>query len=904
MPVTEIKKWHFSLALSAMLTLLLAISALYPSPAKARLVKQFNDQAVRGSSDSAPGTEAHTSSALSPQSYREGLSGSWLMTGYKSGLLFDNRHLNRQTVLVSLAALSAAAVAKLPTTLGYTGAFPTLTGRLAAFALPGWLFWQHWNNNEQWQSNRIAIVDNPTLANRVSIEVRREYQTQQLIFRLPPVTLTGLDNETLTTNSPLSHFIQTLDRQGSDFLSIYWHEQQQALQITAGHGSGITNIITLPALTDNLASVDARFFPPILSLLQPAGLNLISSLLQCLTTQQGGRQLCANGALQLESRSGSTRYYRYQSEDNIELRPVTGKVLGKRYLVPLPPCRDKLLCPMTLTWNISALNLPAADYMPPAYEPLLLYTEPERLLDIPKRVAPVQPLMMQTVQPWQTDLLSLAPYTAAYLLTDLLLSKGLGYYGVASASVLTGGLGAWGLGNAVAETSHSSRPFRLWPFSGSGGYGGSGGGGSGGGGDDDYGRHSKESSDYMSATLLEQHLVHALEASGGAKAPASDVYVEEQTGEPTLTHMGNNCFFNSTLTYLAHTLQPEELNAIEHDRYLSETLFERLMDDADAKEAYEDLKEAFLGLMRSMKLESFSALTKAQRDKLQRDLYDAIKAFINTTPGEYGVLESILAPKRMNRLSQEDAQEFMSELLDIFQLQRNTAGSVVIADEKEVHIDGQVGSKIHVDKRNQFHVLPVDLPNERDIKAQKINDVNALLNKHFLKKEWVGERSERLHINAADAAVMGLKGVSNVKVPFYKRQFLANERAGKLQHLSIQFKMFNYGEYGRKIRTFTRRLFKGNGAITVPVSNLSATHTNTVTMEPDAMVLHQGSTLYGGHYITAVRSGREWIIYDDTQTYATRLSSSARFWSHSPMEVLRSYIEAQELDPYIIHYRH
>ena len=823
-------------------------------------------------------------------SYREGLAGSWMMVDDKNGLLFDNRHLILSLMQVSVAAGVASLTAKLPGMVGFTGAFPTFLGRLAVFLMPAYVFKSHWDKEDNWQINRIAIADNPALAELLSIELLRGFQGQKLIFRLPPQQLAGMNTDTLKDASPFSQLIKTMALSGSDYLEIQWTGSKKPLRIITG-GHRQSSIAALSPMTGNQSDTSPQQLPAILSVLQPDALSTINAMLHCINTRQSGRELCPEGTLQLNGSSGIFNLYQYRPVASEKaFKAVSGKILGNRFLVPLPPCHERLTCSMAMAWNIGGLNLPVTDFIPPSHEPLLLYTKPVKLLDLSRRYTSGSSLIIRTIPAWATDLLSMAPYVGVYLLTDYLLSKGMNSYGIASTSVLTGGLSAWGLAAAddssLGYTPDQGGGFGFWPF-----YGGN---------DDD---NRKLLLQPVSASQMEQQMLQAMKSVGGNKVIGSELFVEELTDEPTLSHIGNNCFFNSSLAFLAHTLQPEELDAIANDRYLSKARKQLLALDDDLNDAYINIREKFIGLMRAMQPDEFTELSKKKRDALQRGLYNGIKAFISASPGDYPGLEEVLVPRRMNSLNQEDAHELLIGLLDIFQFQLNPAASVVLADRKEVHFNGEIGAKNHIDKKVRFNILHVSLPGEKKIKAQKINNIDRLLNNHVLGKEWVHEQSNLLQVTPEDAMEMGLSDIFETRrVPFYMQTFLAHENGCKLKHLNLQFKLFNYGINGQKIRTVSRRLLAGDGSISVPVDNFAQSRQAKIRMEPDAMILHKGSRLNSGHYMVAVKRDNEWFIYDDMASNVVRLSSNGRIWGHSPMKVLSSYLEAHNLDPYIIHY--
>ncbi len=862
--------------------------------------------------------DTHASQADINNLYYEGAAGTWVMPAQGHGLLFENQYLGRKLFWVTTFGALAALTGKLPHLTDHTGALPRLLANAPALGVPLLVLWHSWQQlgggHSSTDAHNIVVADDPNLARRFSIRLEQTGYTQKLIFRLTPPALTGAFPHTPETASPLSRLAYKMKAMGSDQLALTWFNNTLTstvnLSLSQSHSSqSMVNEVRITGWEDYLEELAKhQKLPAILDLLQPAGLNSLLTLMGCIqrsgeaahregTYKKGvaetEQQTCNSGSLIPQAEYIGLRQFQFQADKSLsQLRPLAGKIMSGRFLLGIPPCQSKAQCSMAMSWSMASLEgRYVPDQLPGNQTPLHLYTQSRVFNDIPRILpAPVPPLIAN-VQSWQTDLLSLAPYFASYLLANKLLDKTFGAFGLAQVPVAGSGAGILGwlgiqdLNKNIWGTQHSYSP-----------------GGSYFVGKD----HQQSHSSYMrlspaiqdkyrispqvaAARRLEQALVKAT----GQEIIKTDLFIEEQTKEFTLPHKGCNCFFDAVMVHIAHSLSETELQAIANDEF-------EVMPGLTASQQnlYIAFRDSLLELLQTLKNNHSRKVSTRRLSRLQERTFRTMRAYGHVKTS----LTQTLQASNLRHLKQQDAEELLNGIYDVLGMVKNQAATTLDGYLETVMADGQTGYNTHLDKANSMHHLPVNLPSLEDIQQHQVDSMDKLLRQGYMKKHLVAGQNAPYFSNS-DLRKIGVSATSG-HYPTQRRQVIAHNNASKLQHLSLHAKIYDFHRQ-IKVSGLTRVLLSNSSRLNIPVYNNTLTSATTIAMELDSVVMHQGEgTLYSGHYITAVFRDGYWYIHDDQKARVIQLkpASNARLWN-PPISLLTSYMESRGLDPYILHYR-
>ena len=814
-----------------------------------------------------------------------GKAGTWLDQGSHRTLLLEDRRLDRVLAQVTVAATAAAASSLIPAFMGVRN--PTFYSlfQLSGLVLPCIYFFRNLaSDSSQWLNHPISIIDDPFLTRQLTItlEHNQKLPIQKLIFRRLPVApglpLTSGASASLT---PLQRLSTTMGELGSDYLLLRWFGSHHPhLQIiVAGEQIG-TRVIALPDWGTALAKTTAatspetnHLVPVILNLLRSENLDILATLLSSTLTK-----------------TSTARDFFSPDTEPLSITPLTGQRIGHYYWLALSPEHNTH---HTLRWAI-AFEKPTS--FPDHGEPLILHTRTSRFTRIPQSTQ-----VIRILKPWQTDLLAMLPYSVIFLGMNYLLHEGpLNQTQTMPPAILTTLFGklfgnqigapydpySGGGTNSYWSNRHSPRPWFV-----------------------DSGYPNKQPRLTAPFNMNHQTLVSAVE-DAGAPQPVADIYQQEQTMERTLTHRGNNCFFNATLSHMAQTLTEAQLERIAtQPQALSE----------NQQEVYEELCNSFVTLMKSMQSTANQEASDQQWQDVQKNFQQALLDFTLRT--ENPTLRTVLlnpnvgtvegnqqTQQSVNDLCQQqsDAHEFMTALWEALQLSDDQSHYLILDAEREVLVGDALYKQTELSPDLRYHTLSVSIPAENSIRHQKISDVDTLVNRSFLQRVWVNSISDQIYLSPQRIRELRVNDdrlqEQGGNFSFFHRNLLAHSHVEQLQSINMHLKLY---EASGKLNGITHRLLHGHGTIHLPVQSLEDGARQVIAMEPHAMILHHGSTMHSGHYIAAFYRDGNWFIHDDLNDYIIKITTTENTTASgkTALDQLASYLENHNLDPYIINYR-
>ncbi len=867
-----------------------------------------------------------------PGIINQGHAGTWLRFGEQKTVLLQGRKLSQTALQLMVAASASSALVHLAA-LGQSK-YPTLPllAQFARLLLPAYyLFYHTLSGQNRWLNHGITLSRYPTSAfdtlAQLSIELQRDASNdvEQLVFSQPPQALTPRPS-TEQRHQPLARFARMMTLLGSDHLILRWTALTRSLEIIVGGAYFEPLTITMPtwgmALFETRKQIQA---PSILQLLQHDNLETLGSLLLCVIdpkSQALSNPLCHEANL---SRGSSLSKEWRWSDSTHPLVPISNEERSDtHYLLPLTSEASlnesqnstKPTSVMTLSWPISPHS---SALLPEPPNPLMLHIH-----GLQKFAGLAQQGLTKTpptvVVPAQAiDHFAIAPYALLGLLTDYL----------ASVYVMPPALKWLGIGLGSAYAGH---------FHGGYGYDGYDYGGDYGGGwqpypyYDDGKAYGSYSSPYLwsaasgfdpsqsthdipwqaiQARLRQNQtqLIRAIEEAG-APQPETGSYQQQATDIPTLTHKSNNCFFNAVTHYLAHSLTDRQLQGIAQGHFIPAKMIKL------HRKELTRLRQSFVALVNAMQQETPAKTTRQEWQQVQTEFHSALLDYA-TVSRNVGLRRLLLGNSISTRLfsarqsqtlfqQQADAHELLNALLDVLGITNDRSNTLIINNAREVHIGNETGIKTHISAANRYHTLAVSLPNVDRVRSSGIIDINGVINDNFLAKTWVGNEDDFIYVSAQEAREMGIQNASAVQkgglFPFFDQANLNHKHMAKFTHINIALKLY---ERGHKIRGVSRRWLHGDGRIVLPVKEFDSQSTHQIALEPTAMILHAGTSSSSGHYITANFRNGYWHIFDDLDGYAVQLRphGDTQDGSSTPLDLLSSYLEDHDLDPYIIHYR-
>ena len=856
-------------------------------------------QAVHGQRRPTSKSSADDSGYRLSDWYLEGSSGSWLMWDRGQGLGFQDRYPLQQMLRASALALSTAALRRVPEALGYntSGILTKAALTLPSFLLPGYYLYRNREallRQPQSRDTPIFIADQHSLAERLSLRFRQSDAGQSLIFRLPPVKLIGLPINGLKASLPMTRLARLMIALNSDELELYWPEGSSVPELRTVVAGQHLVVIEVPGWSAFLREQSLKQqsqkqkLPALLLILQHAGLQEVNEMMACLleTTLTPGS--CDSGTLISLHEGSSFREdssvdqnttlteMRFVQETRTRLKPVHTRKLGQRVVTGLPPCQTNNRCAMTLTTQ----DLPQSG--------LLLYTKPVSLQTLPQPLPSAIAPMIYTLSPLQTDMLTLLPYAATWLLANSLLNSGMQIMGLTDPQITASAAGSGLLGWISLPALG-----RLGP----GGSDGSGGGGAPGSG------KLRNSGTPASVLHMEAALLKALPAPSHVQ---TQLYKEVQEAEPALEHQGNNCFFNSAMSFYNNMLTDEQLNDIDNDRFnAASRLYTESDSDTFRKSCHTrhaQLRKSFTRLMRAMTHARVGGVTKAAINRHKLQFYRNARSFSDLPRANS--FKTILSSIGMSGLLQEDPDELINIISTTFGLHLDPGRTIKPGIAQEYTINDKSYQRKSWEPGAADYIR-IALPSPQQVRSQHIRNINDLLNQHHLAREKITE-DNKVFLSPTEAAQMGVTDQDILKhgrnMTPYQSPIIGHKNPDELEHLNIQAKIFRHTDNQvAKIRTVTRRLLAGGGTITIPVINLSNNNQHKVRMHLQSLVMHRGDEARSGHYISAVRRGNDWYIHDDMATHVIKLVPQ-KGASTSSLELLLNYMEQNSLDPYLFHF--
>ncbi|WP_281647771.1 hypothetical protein [Parendozoicomonas sp. Alg238-R29] len=851
--------------------------------------------------------------------YIEGAHDSWLSWNANNGVQFENRHLQHHLSLSLAAAIGTALISNAPQLCSVvTNSWQVqLAASLPALILPVYYFKQHWKAFREKQTSKvyqIVIADNHSLAERLMITLHVSPNEQKLVFQHPPVRLFGFPLKKTKNNNLLYTLAYQMFLMNSDEVSLTWRGTHTSVEIKIGKPEDKGMNVYIPVWGATLSKIiKTQKVPSVMAFLQPRGLEFITSLFKCFLDFRFSPGKCECGELSFEASYSHGSHYYFKPDSHFKtLPPLNGKKINERFFVPFLPCNKETECEMAMTWSMAP---DLGHTLLSEKTPMFIYSMPKKINTIPIRPPSSNSTVVTKIAAWQTDLMFMPLYLALYFSASVTFERIFRSMGWINSSLASGGSSAFVAWLIDAQYSLFGDTFHnLTQYY-----------------EDHYSSNAPPSK-FFGFTVTQLHLLRETQTikAIGANSITETLHEEKTTSEPTLSHMGNNCFFNATLSYLSHTLTNQELAELE------DGVFTSANSSSEESDELAELRESFITLMRTLRQNSLKAVSQKVLKADQQRFFQAAQDYGQTEDGVH--LGLILGSSSMWALQQHDAHEFLVGLFDALGMSHNKAASLIHGTKMEFSVEGNTYHKYHFGgdvkhsvKEGGLATIELAIPTPEHIDRHKIRSFNDILHKEYLHREWCPE-TEGVRISSTEAKEMNMpKGVYETieatllereifEIPpaefengkstsrplsYFKTIMLTPDNPEDLQHITTQVRLYsNSSAQTDKLRKVSRHLLAGGDKLIIPVytQDMSSTSRKDIHMQLDSVVMHFGETIDSGHYLSAdLREGR-WYISDDMSSYVTRLDPAPGQEDRPPVDILNSYMEQHGYDLYILHF--